>query len=138
MASEIGADVIVVGAKGKNAFAGLLVELHLAGLYWGDCSLSNILWRRDAGAMMAYLVDAERPGDAAGAFGEVGPGHDPSLGPTPGSVAGRYPSEAPSGGLKAERTPGRTWAGPGITTGGFTRGTSGASNKWVASRNGQE
>lgn len=37
----------------------LLVRLHLAGVFWGDCSLSNILFRRDAGAMMAYLVDAE-------------------------------------------------------------------------------
>jgi hypothetical protein len=37
----------------------LLVRLHLEGVFWGDCSLSNILWRRDAGAMMAYLVDAE-------------------------------------------------------------------------------
>ena len=37
----------------------LLVRLHLEGVFWGDCSLSNILWRRDAGAVMAYLVDAE-------------------------------------------------------------------------------
>ena len=37
----------------------LLVRLHLERVFWGDCSLSNILWRRDAGAMMAYLVDAE-------------------------------------------------------------------------------
>ncbi|HEY5886773.1 MAG TPA: DUF4032 domain-containing protein [Acidimicrobiales bacterium] len=37
----------------------LLVRLHLAGVFWGDASLSNILFRRDAGAMMAYLVDAE-------------------------------------------------------------------------------
>ncbi len=37
----------------------LLVRLHLDGVFWGDCSLSNILWRRDAGAVMAYLVDAE-------------------------------------------------------------------------------
>ncbi|MCB1002603.1 MAG: DUF4032 domain-containing protein [Acidimicrobiales bacterium] len=37
----------------------LLVRLHLAGVFWGDCSPSNILFRRDAGAMMAYLVDAE-------------------------------------------------------------------------------
>ncbi|MGI9596611.1 MAG: DUF4032 domain-containing protein [Acidimicrobiales bacterium] len=37
----------------------LLVRLHLDNVYWGDCSLSNILFRRDAGAMMAYLVDAE-------------------------------------------------------------------------------
>ena len=38
---------------------GLLVRLHLAGFYWGDCSLSNTLFRRDAGELQAYLVDAE-------------------------------------------------------------------------------
>jgi hypothetical protein len=37
----------------------LLVRLHLAGVLWGDCSLSNTLFRFDAGAMAAYLVDAE-------------------------------------------------------------------------------
>ena len=37
----------------------LLVRLHLAGVYWGDCSLSNTLFRPDAGALAAYLVDAE-------------------------------------------------------------------------------
>jgi hypothetical protein len=37
----------------------LLVRLHLENVFWGDCSLSNILFRRDAGALMAYLVDAE-------------------------------------------------------------------------------
>lgn len=37
----------------------LLVRLHLAGLFWGDCSLSNTLFRMDAGALAAYLVDAE-------------------------------------------------------------------------------
>ena len=42
-----------------DAVAGLLVQLHLAGVYWGDCSLSNTLFRRDAGALRAYLVDAE-------------------------------------------------------------------------------
>jgi hypothetical protein len=42
-----------------DALAVLLVRLHLAGLYWGDCSLSNTLFRRDAGAFAAYLVDAE-------------------------------------------------------------------------------
>jgi hypothetical protein len=42
-----------------GAMAGLLVQLHLAGVYWGDCSLSNTLFRRDAGALQAYLVDAE-------------------------------------------------------------------------------
>ena len=42
-----------------DAAAVLLVRLHLAGVYWGDCSLSNVLFRRDAGALSAYLVDAE-------------------------------------------------------------------------------
>ncbi|MCW2658767.1 MAG: Lipopolysaccharide kinase (Kdo/WaaP) family protein, partial [Jatrophihabitans sp.] len=42
-----------------DALAGLFVRLHLAGFYWGDCSLSNALFRRDAGALAAYLVDAE-------------------------------------------------------------------------------
>lgn len=42
-----------------DAMAGLMVQLHLAGIYWGDCSLSNTLFLRDAGALQAYLVDAE-------------------------------------------------------------------------------
>ena len=42
-----------------DAGAELLVRLHLGGFFWGDCSLSNILFRRDAGALAAYLVDAE-------------------------------------------------------------------------------
>lgn len=37
----------------------LLVRLHLAGVYWGDCSLSNTLFRLDAGTFTAYMVDAE-------------------------------------------------------------------------------
>src|SRR5436190_5651425 len=42
-----------------NALADLLVRLHLTGFFWGDCSLSNTLFRRDAGGLSAYLVDAE-------------------------------------------------------------------------------
>ena len=42
-----------------NALAELLARLHLRGFFWGDCSLSNALFRRDAGALSAYLVDAE-------------------------------------------------------------------------------
>ncbi len=42
-----------------DAMAGLLVELHLAGVYWGDCSLFNTLFLRDAGMLRACLVDAE-------------------------------------------------------------------------------
>ena len=42
-----------------DALAVLLVRLHLTGFYWGDVSLSNTLFRRDAGSFAAYLVDAE-------------------------------------------------------------------------------
>lgn len=42
-----------------DALAVLLVRLHLEGFFWGDVSLSNTLFRRDAGAYSAYLVDAE-------------------------------------------------------------------------------
>lgn len=42
-----------------SAMANLLVQLHLSGFFWGDCSLSNTLFRRDAGVLQAYLVDAE-------------------------------------------------------------------------------
>ncbi|MDN5813310.1 MAG: DUF4032 domain-containing protein [Micrococcaceae bacterium] len=42
-----------------DAQALLLVRLHLAGFYWGDVSLSNTLFRRDAESFAAYLVDAE-------------------------------------------------------------------------------
>ena len=42
-----------------NALAELLARLHIRGFFWGDCSLSNALFRRDAGALAAYLVDAE-------------------------------------------------------------------------------
>lgn len=42
-----------------DALAVLLVRLHLVGFYWGDVSLSNTLFRRDAETFAAYLVDAE-------------------------------------------------------------------------------
>ncbi len=42
-----------------DTMVGLLVRLHLNGVFWGDCSLSNTLFRPDAGSMAAYLVDAE-------------------------------------------------------------------------------
>ncbi|GAA2167805.1 DUF4032 domain-containing protein [Pedococcus bigeumensis] len=42
-----------------DALAVLLVRVHLVGFWWGDVSLSNTLFRRDAGAFAAYLVDAE-------------------------------------------------------------------------------
>ena len=42
-----------------DAMAWLLVDLHRAGVYWGDCSLANTLFRRDGDKIQAYLVDAE-------------------------------------------------------------------------------
>ena len=53
-----------VGASGYrdrllDAMALLLVDLHRGGVYWGDCSLANTLFRRDGDRIQAYLVDAE-------------------------------------------------------------------------------
>ncbi len=42
-----------------DAMALLLVDLHRGGVYWGDCSLANTLFRRDGDRIQAYLVDAE-------------------------------------------------------------------------------
>jgi len=42
-----------------DALAVLLVRVHLTGFFWGDVSLSNVLFRRSAGEFAAYLVDAE-------------------------------------------------------------------------------
>lgn len=46
-------------SKLVRALAVLLVRLHLLDFYWGDVSLSNTLFRRDADQFSAYLVDAE-------------------------------------------------------------------------------
>ncbi|MFI5261225.1 MAG: DUF4032 domain-containing protein [Candidatus Limnocylindrales bacterium] len=42
-----------------DAMAGLLVELHRRGVFWGDCSLANTLLVRDGQTLQAHLVDAE-------------------------------------------------------------------------------
>jgi Domain of unknown function (DUF4032)/Lipopolysaccharide kinase (Kdo/WaaP) family len=42
-----------------DALVELLARLHMTGFFWGDCSLSNTLFRYDAGTLEAYLVDAE-------------------------------------------------------------------------------
>ena len=42
-----------------DAMAWLLVDLHRGGVFWGDCSLANTLFRRDGDRIEAYLVDAE-------------------------------------------------------------------------------
>lgn len=48
-----------LGDRLLDSLVGLLVRLHLAGFFWGDCSLSNALFRRDAGALSAYIIDVE-------------------------------------------------------------------------------
>ncbi len=54
-----GLTIPFLGDRMLDALVGLLVRLHLAGFYWGDCSLSNALFRRDAGALSAYAIDME-------------------------------------------------------------------------------
>ncbi len=63
-----------------DAMVELLVRLHLSGFFWGDCSLSNTLFCFDAGALEAYLVDAEtseqHPSLTDGPARSAGPGGD--------------------------------------------------------------
>src|SRR6202011_940525 len=49
----------VIRSRLVDALAGLLVELHLYGCFWGDCSLSNVLYRQDGATLETILVDAE-------------------------------------------------------------------------------
>lgn len=62
-----------------DAIVVLLVRLHLAGFYWGDVSLSNVLFRRSAGGFSAYLVDAET-GELHDEVGERMREHDITIG----------------------------------------------------------
>lgn len=54
-----GLTIPYLGERVLDAMVGLLVRLHLGGFFWGDCSLSNTLFRRDAGALSAYVIDME-------------------------------------------------------------------------------
>jgi hypothetical protein len=62
-----------------DAIVVLLVRLHLAGFYWGDVSLSNVLFRRAAGEFAAYLVDAET-GELHDSVGDRMREHDVEVG----------------------------------------------------------
>lgn len=46
-------------ARLLDGLAGLLVELHRHGVFWGDCSLANTLFSRDGQLLQAWFVDAE-------------------------------------------------------------------------------
>jgi tRNA A-37 threonylcarbamoyl transferase component Bud32 len=54
-----GLKIPYLGDRMLDALVVLLVRIHLGGFYWGDCSLSNTLFRRDAGALQAYIIDVE-------------------------------------------------------------------------------
>ena len=62
-----------------DAMVVLLVRLHLAGFFWGDVSLSNVLFRRNAGEFAAYLVDAET-GELHDSIGDRMREHDITVG----------------------------------------------------------
>jgi tRNA A-37 threonylcarbamoyl transferase component Bud32 len=54
-----GLKIPYLGERLLDALVVLLVRIHLGGFFWGDCSLSNTLFRRDAGALQAYIIDME-------------------------------------------------------------------------------
>lgn len=54
-----GLKIPYLGDRLLDALVVLLVRIHLGGFFWGDCSLSNTLFRRDAGALQAYIIDVE-------------------------------------------------------------------------------
>ncbi len=54
-----GLEIPYLGDRLLDALVALLVRIHLAGFFWGDCSLSNTLFRRDAGTLQAYIIDVE-------------------------------------------------------------------------------
>lgn len=54
-----GLQIPFLGTRMLDAMVVLLTRLHLAGFYWGDCSLNNTLFRRDAGSLTAYIIDVE-------------------------------------------------------------------------------
>ena len=87
-----------------DAGAELLVRLHLGGFFWGDCSLSNTLFRRDAGALAAYLVDAET-GEMHPSLSDGQRGHDLMIAEE--NVAGELADVEAELGREGELAPGR-------------------------------
>lgn len=81
-----------------DALAVLLVRLHNIGFFWGDVSLSNTLFRRDAGAFAAYLVDAETGELHEGGLTEGQRNHDLDVART--NIAGEIMDLAAGGRLE--------------------------------------
>jgi hypothetical protein len=90
-----------------NGLVELLTRLHLRGFFWGDCSLSNTLFRRDAGALSAYLVDAET-GELHGALSEGQRAYDLDIAQT--NVIGELLDVDAEVGLPADLDPDETGA----------------------------
>ena len=90
-----------------NALAELLARLHMRGFFWGDCSLSNALFRRDAGALSAYLVDAET-GELHGRLSDGQRGYDLEIART--NVVGELLDVDAEVGLPADLDPDETGA----------------------------
>jgi tRNA A-37 threonylcarbamoyl transferase component Bud32 len=90
-----------------NALVELLARLHLRGFFWGDCSLSNTLFRRDAGALSAYLVDAET-GELHGALSDGQRAYDLDLAHT--NIVGELLDVDAETGLPAGLDPDETGA----------------------------
>jgi tRNA A-37 threonylcarbamoyl transferase component Bud32 len=88
-----------------NALAELLTRLHVRGFFWGDCSLSNALFRRDAGALSAYLVDAET-GELHGQLSEGQRAYDLDIAQT--NVVGELLDVDAEVGLPADLDPDET------------------------------
>jgi tRNA A-37 threonylcarbamoyl transferase component Bud32 len=90
-----------------NALVELLTRLHLRGFFWGDCSLSNTLFRRDAGALSAYLVDAET-GELHGSLSDGQRAYDLDIAQT--NVIGELLDVDAEVGLPADLDPDETGA----------------------------
>ena len=90
-----------------NALVELLARLHLRGFFWGDCSLSNALFRRDAGALSAYLVDAET-GELHGALSDGQRAYDLDIAQT--NIVGELLDVDAEVGLPADLDPDETGA----------------------------
>ena len=57
--ADVPGDGALHHARVRQAVAVFLVDLHRKGVFWGDCSLSNLLFRRDGQVLQPVLVDAE-------------------------------------------------------------------------------
>jgi len=90
-----------------NGLVELLTRLHLRGFFWGDCSLSNALFRRDAGALSAYLVDAET-GELHGALSNGQRAYDLDIAQT--NIVGELLDVDAEVGLPADLDPDETGA----------------------------